>query len=194
MCRYISFFYSPGSDPINVQVACLYSHGETEEWLGLDPADSYEGHYLPDGIVECRLPEGCRSSISEQAVRDRWPTFAEFETWAIAQTDEYYPGGYDRDGYDRDGYDEYGYDRDGYDEYGYDEDGYDRDGYDADGYDRCGYNRDGYDEDGYDEDGYDEDGYDEYGYDEDGYDEDGYDEYGYDEDGYDRCGNSKNQE
>ena len=142
MCRYISFFFNDASDNPDVKVACLYSHGRTEAILGLDPKGPYtEGHYLPCGDIECRIETG-RSTRSEAAVRAKWPTFSDFETWARERVSPYYA----RNGYDADGYNRNGYDRDGYDVGGYNEDGYDTEGYNEDGYDRDEYDRYGYDE------------------------------------------------
>ena len=165
MCRYISFFFDDSSDnPADtVRVACPCSHGRTEEWLKLNPEGPYtEGHYLPGGIVECRIPYRTSARAADSII-SRWPTFADFESWVTIQTLPFYKNGYDAAGYDR-----RGYDRDGYDEEGYDEEGYD-----VYGYDEYGYDRDGRDRNGRDEDGYDEDGYDEYGYNRNGYDRDG---------------------
>jgi hypothetical protein len=140
MCRYISFFFDDSSDnPADtVRVACPCSHGRTEDWLKLNPEGPYtEGHYLPDGVVECRIPYW-KSARAANSILAKWPTFADFESWVRIQTQPFYPAGYDRDGYDRRGYNSEGYDRDGYDEDGYDIWGYDRWGYDEEGYDRDG--------------------------------------------------------
>lgn len=121
MCRYISFFFNESAETApDVRVACLYSHGITENWLDLSPVGPYtEGHYLPDGTIECRTLTG-RSAASESAVRTRWPSFADFERWALVETASFYDvDGYDRDGYDRDGYDQEGYDWDGFDKNGH---------------------------------------------------------------------------
>jgi hypothetical protein len=180
MCRYISFFFDDSSDnPADtVRVACPWSHGRTEEWLQLNPEGPYtEGHYLPGGIVECRIPYRT-SARAANSIIYKWPTFADFEAWVTMQTIPFYPAGYDEAGYDRRGFDKNGYDEEGYNRRGYDEDGRDREGYDEDGYDRDGYDAAGRDRDGYDEEGYDEEGYDVYGYDEYGYDRDGRDEDG----------------
>ena len=115
MCRYISFFFDDSVDnPADtVRVACPWSHGRTEKWLGLNPEGPYtEGHYLPGGIVECRIPFG-KSARAADSIVTKWPTFADFEAWVTIQTLPFYADGYDEDGYGRDGYD-----RDGYDEYG----------------------------------------------------------------------------
>ncbi len=131
MCRYISFFFNDSAKELpDVRVACLYSHGLTEIWLGLDPAGPYtEGHYLPNGEIECRLPDGTRSVRAEDAIRAKWPTFKAFETWAWEQTAQYYANGYDISGFDREGYNRGGYNIEGYDRNGLNRDGYDRQGY-----------------------------------------------------------------
>ena len=175
MCRYISFFFNDASDNPDIRVACLYSHGRTENILGLDPAGPYtEGHYLPRGDIECRIETG-RSARSEAAIRAKWPTFKAFETWARKQVSPYYANG----GYDAEGYDIRGYDAKGYDVWGYDADGYNKNGYNESGYDREGYNKWGYDAEGYKKDGYNVYGYNVAGYDKDGYDRDGYNRDGH---------------
>ena len=116
MCQYISFFFNDASDPIDVKVACLSSHGDTENMLDLGPEGPYtEGHYLPNGTVECRIE--ClpfQSENARQAILKRWPTFRTFEQWAITESERYY-----RDGFDRNGYNRYGFDRNGYNRNGY---------------------------------------------------------------------------
>lgn len=88
MCRYISFFHHPQTH--DILVSDLHSHGKTERNLGLSPIGPYrEGHYLPDGAIECRLApsdeSGGLTAIGCAAVvRNKWPTFAEFEKWACA--------------------------------------------------------------------------------------------------------------
>jgi len=86
MCRYISFFHHPQTH--DVLVSDLNSHGNTERDLKLDPDGPYrEGHYLPDGEIECRLADedikaGCTTADCEAAIRAKWPTFNDFEEWA----------------------------------------------------------------------------------------------------------------
>ena len=63
---------------------------------------------MPDGTVECRIVGGV-SEKSRQAILAKWPTFSDFEAWAIGQSAAFY----DEDGYDEDGYNRDGYNRDG---------------------------------------------------------------------------------
>jgi hypothetical protein len=122
--------------------------------LWLNPSGPYtEGHYLPDGTVECRIVGGT-SEKSRVAILAKWPAFSDFEAWAKTESAKYY----DDDGYDAEGYNAYGYNAYGYDDAGYDAAGYDDAGYDDAGYDDAGYNADGYDADGYDDAGCNADG------------------------------------
>jgi len=90
MCQFASFKFRPCGD-VPVVVADPNSHGETEKALKLPPdagADSWhDGHYLPDGTVECRGVEGdtLTPMQCESAIRARWPTFTAFWGWAMRQ-------------------------------------------------------------------------------------------------------------
>ena len=72
----------------------ITSHGETEKELNLNVKLWHDGHYLPDGSVECRLPDDKKDISMEAYVKERWPTFVEFYLWALAQhgQDKHYKG------------------------------------------------------------------------------------------------------
>jgi len=156
MCQYISFFFDDNAAILpDVLVAALYSHGATEQLLSLNPAGPYtEGHYLPDGKVECRIVGG-RSGKSESAIKTKWPTFLEFEAWAkIARAVYYDVNGYDVYDYNAEGYDVYGYNDEGWNAQGYNDEGYDVNGYDIGGYDVDGFDDQGWNAEGFDVDGH----------------------------------------
>jgi len=78
MCRFISFWHNPDTGDIKVQD--LTGHSETAEALGLADKVWREGHYLPDGTVECRVLDTDRktSKECEDRILSKWPTFIEF--------------------------------------------------------------------------------------------------------------------
>jgi hypothetical protein len=129
MCRYISLFWRE-SPNLEITVGCLYSHGVTEKWLGQRYLDTWqEGHYLPDGSVELRDANHVTGAHAETLLKERFPTFLEFEKWALAESAKYYDcDGFDRGGFDRNGFTRYGFDRDGFDHNGFDYNGVDREG------------------------------------------------------------------
>jgi hypothetical protein len=86
MCRMASFFHNPITGEILVYD--LNSHSETEKHLKLSPKGPFrEGHYLPNGTVECRVVED-EDSVSQETcnklLKSRFPTFLSFFRWAIA--------------------------------------------------------------------------------------------------------------
>ena len=95
MCRLASFKYRP--DTQEIAVFAITSHGETEKELNLNVKLWHDGHYLPDGSIECRLPEHNRDASMEAYIKDRWPTFVEFYLWALEQhgQDKHYKGDLD---------------------------------------------------------------------------------------------------
>jgi hypothetical protein len=81
-----SFFHNPISGEILVYD--LNSHSETEKHLKLNPCGPFrEGHYLPNGTVECRVVEG-EDGVSQETcnklLKSRFPTFLSFFRWAVA--------------------------------------------------------------------------------------------------------------
>ena len=78
MCRFISFWHNPNTG--DIKVSDLTSHSETAEALGLADKVWREGHYLPNGTVECRVLDTDRKTSKECEARllSKWPTFIEF--------------------------------------------------------------------------------------------------------------------
>jgi hypothetical protein len=84
MCRTASFLYKNKSE-LEIRVYQLESHSETQSALKLTEAKGwYEGHYTPDGKVECRSPSG-RDIFAEKELKRRYPTFNRFLKWALKQ-------------------------------------------------------------------------------------------------------------
>ena len=90
MCRLASFFFRP-IDGVPMAVAVLDSHSDTQKKLKLPPdamPDSWhEGHYDPNGTIECRCIEGDTKTSGECVafIKAKWPTFKEFFNWAIKE-------------------------------------------------------------------------------------------------------------
>ena len=90
MCQLASFKHNPGT--LEIRVADLCSHGDTETLLGIRPDSEQpdqwrDGHYLPDGTIECRTVEGDShaSAQCEKHLRKRFPTYRQFLRWACKQ-------------------------------------------------------------------------------------------------------------
>ena len=90
MCRLASFvFKAVKSCP--VKVWDISGHSETLSHFKLDdgtaPGGWREGHYLPDGTLECRVLDVDRitAAEAEASVRERWPDFMSFLNWALTQ-------------------------------------------------------------------------------------------------------------
>jgi len=97
MCKFASFKHNPNQPSgYDIRVADLFSHGNTEKILGLTEKQGwYDGHYLPSGTVEFRIPGGT-SEVAVESVKERWPTFMDFLRWA-------YQNGADVNAKDNDG-------------------------------------------------------------------------------------------
>jgi ankyrin repeat protein len=64
-------------------VADWLSHGNTEKLTGKTEKQGwYDGHYLLNGEVECRMP-GCRDKGCEAWIKRTWPTAARFMRWCL---------------------------------------------------------------------------------------------------------------
>jgi len=85
MCRFISFHHNPING--DIKVAVLNSHSETEKKLNLNLSIWREGHYLPNGTVECRTLDKDRVSSKEccKRLKRKYPTFIKFFNWAVFQ-------------------------------------------------------------------------------------------------------------
>ena len=86
MCKMASFFHRKTDGMgLEIKVWDLCGHGETQEHLKLtDKAGWFEGHYLPDGEVVCRIPDGEDKERAEE-VKRRYPTFNAFLQWCFTQ-------------------------------------------------------------------------------------------------------------
>lgn len=91
MCRLASFLHNPSKQLIAVWD--LQRHSQTQEHLGLTEAMGwYEGHYLPNGEILCRIP-GTDSTnvvagythddVMEAWIREKYPIFVDFVEWAL---------------------------------------------------------------------------------------------------------------
>jgi ankyrin repeat protein len=81
MCRFASFKHNPKL--VEVVVADWFSHGNTEKLTGKTELQGwYDGHYLMDGDIECRVPVGV-DRVMKDWVKRQWPTFTDFIAWAI---------------------------------------------------------------------------------------------------------------
>ena len=85
MCQFISFFHNPFTGEIRVYD--LNHHGETETYLKLDKKIWREGHYLPSGIIECRVADEDRITRAEcdSRLKERFPSFVEFFNWSMGE-------------------------------------------------------------------------------------------------------------
>ena len=102
MCQFASGLFRP--DTMEVRVADLSSHSETQRQLGLSPESDgtrpdgwREFHYTPAGQIQCRVLDGDSHTAHEceSAIRARWPEFNGFLRWALANCPNPYPGSLD---------------------------------------------------------------------------------------------------
>ena len=81
MCQFASFKHNPHLQEL--VVADLFSHGRTEELTGKTEKQGwYDGHYLPDDTIQCRIP-GRTDKVMEAWVKKSFPTFSDFLLWAF---------------------------------------------------------------------------------------------------------------
>jgi hypothetical protein len=85
MCKMASFWHNPNTG--GIRVWDLTGHSETAEHLKLNEKYWREGHYLPDGTIECRvLPTDKHDQTAcNERLRDRFPTFGSFLAWCLTQ-------------------------------------------------------------------------------------------------------------
>jgi hypothetical protein len=71
---------------LQIKVWKLDGHGETQQHYPecTEAAKWYEGHYLPNGEISCRTPDGVNAAAQE-AVKNRWPTYSAFVQWCLTQ-------------------------------------------------------------------------------------------------------------
>ena len=83
MCKMVSFWHNP----INGDLAVydLMNHSVTQKQLNLNEKVWREGHYLPDGTVECRVTDADRTTQEEcnERLKNRFPTFMDFLNWTF---------------------------------------------------------------------------------------------------------------
>lgn len=84
MCRLASFIYNPKTQEI--KIGDIISHASTYDITGMrECAGWYEGHYLPDGEIQCRTPlDSGNDTVMEEEARRRWPSFTDFFKWCIS--------------------------------------------------------------------------------------------------------------
>ena len=78
-----SFFHNPING--DILVSDLSSHSETEEKLKLNLKVWDEGHYLPNGEIECRVKPDSKITQEEcnERLKNKFPTFVSFFNWAV---------------------------------------------------------------------------------------------------------------
>ena len=83
MCRLASFFHNPINGDIVVHD--INSHSETQKALNLNEKLWREGHYFPDGTIECRVTNSDHISQDEcnERLRNRFPNFIDFFNWSM---------------------------------------------------------------------------------------------------------------
>lgn len=84
MCRLASFFFHR-PDAGDIVVYDLNSHSGTAKQLELNENVWCEGHYLPSGEVECRVPPESHVSQADcdERLKNRFPRFVDFLAWAF---------------------------------------------------------------------------------------------------------------
>lgn len=87
MCQFASFFWSVHKE--SIRFWDLISHSNTEEHLGLHDDDGWrEGHYLPNGSVECRqLPEDMPNigRAAAEVLKEKHPELESFLETALGK-------------------------------------------------------------------------------------------------------------
>jgi uncharacterized protein YjbI with pentapeptide repeats len=86
MCRFASFWHNPINGDVVVYDLC--SHSATREKLNINENLWREGHYLPNGEIECRLIDKDRITTDEanERMRSKFPTFKSFLGWALKES------------------------------------------------------------------------------------------------------------
>lgn len=83
MCKMASFLYKNSEEGLEVVVWDLMSHNETQKnTYKTEKMGWYEGHYTPQGVIECRTLDG-RDTSAEEKVKERWKSFISFLNWAV---------------------------------------------------------------------------------------------------------------
>ena len=86
MCQLISFFHNPNTGAIKVWD--LTGHSETQEHLKLDDTKWREGHYMPNGKIECRVLDTDKytEGYCNERLKEKYPTFKSFLQWCLGQS------------------------------------------------------------------------------------------------------------
>ena len=98
MCKTASFLYKATSAGVEFAVWDLSSHSKTQTHFSANTEKCgwYEGHYTPNGEIECRTP-GDRDKLSEAWIKEKYPTFV---AWFNAYCPDSIPGSLDLRGCD----------------------------------------------------------------------------------------------
>lgn len=85
MCETASFWHNPVTG--DIRVWNLSGHADTSNHFGLSAKYWREGHYLPDGTIECRVldTDPVPETACNERLRQRFPTFWDFLQWALEQ-------------------------------------------------------------------------------------------------------------
>ena len=85
MCKMASFLWHDTST-VEIAVYDLCSHSATQDHFPSyrGAVGWHEGHYTPDGQIECRTPSG-RARNAEEILRRRYPTFVAFFSYAVSK-------------------------------------------------------------------------------------------------------------
>jgi uncharacterized protein YjbI with pentapeptide repeats len=83
MCQLASFFHNPING--DIEIYDLTSHSKTKDHLNLNEKIWREGHYLPDGTIECRTVDSDRTSSEKcnDRMKNRFPKFVDFFNWSV---------------------------------------------------------------------------------------------------------------
>ena len=93
MCKLASFIFKP-TEQMEVRTYVITGHSETLEHFKVSDDKSNnawrEGHYLPDGTIECRVIDGdiLTSEQCQKWVKSQWPTFIDFLNWHFKNNTE----------------------------------------------------------------------------------------------------------
>ena len=85
MCNFISFFHRP--DNGDIEVYDLTSHSNTQKYFGFNESLWCEGHYLPNGNVDCRITDNNKPTQAEceERLKNKFPSFIEFMNWCFTK-------------------------------------------------------------------------------------------------------------
>ena len=92
MCKFISFWYKPSN--MDLAVWDLSHHHNTSKKLKLNDKIWREGHYTPDGEIECRVLDSDKYTQEEcnDRLHRRYPTFQKFLKYCMDNIPDNYEG------------------------------------------------------------------------------------------------------